>query len=239
MRLYTGLCAMLLGTACALQPARAADWSTTSLWLLQGKHFELGARERNLLRLEHADAWIYGDNYFFVDFIDSGDGETSFYGEFAPRLSLGKLRGNPLAFGPVTDVLLAGGINAGEDFRAYLYGLGVDLKLPGFSYFQLNAYVRDDKALPGTSWQLTPVWLYPFRIGRLSFEFQGFIDFIGSEGGTRSNYVAAPRLWLDLGALWGSPGHLQIGFEYLYWKNKFGVDGVNESVFQPALRWTF
>ena len=31
----------------------------------------------------------------------------------------------------------------------------------------------------------------------------------------------------------------QVGFEYLYWKNKYGVEGVNESVFQPSIRWTF
>lgn len=233
--------AALLGAACSVwvQTAGAADWSSTSVWLLHGDSFELGASERNLLRLEHADGWKYGDNYFFVDLIDSGNSDTSFYAEFAPRLSLGKISGRDLGFGPVKDVLLAGGVNAGEDFRAYLYGLGVDLNVPGFSYFQVNAYVRDDKALPGSSWQLTPVWLYPFRVGKLNFEFQGFIDFIGAEGASSSNYVAAPRLWLDLGALWGTPGHVQLGFEYLYWKNKYGVEGVNESVFQPSLRWTF
>jgi nucleoside-specific outer membrane channel protein Tsx len=231
----------LLGAACAgwLQSGMAAGWSSTSAWLLHGDRFELGASERTLMRLEHADGWKYGDNYFFVDFIDAGDNDTTFYGEFAPRLSLGRITGRDLGFGPVKDVLLAGAVNAGEDFRAWLYGAGVDLAVPGFSYFQVNAYVRDDKALPGSSWQLTPVWLYPFKLGRLNFEFQGFIDFIGAEGPTEFNYVAAPRLWLDLGALWGAPGHLQAGFEYLYWKNKYGVDGVNESVLQPSLRWTF
>jgi nucleoside-specific outer membrane channel protein Tsx len=236
-----GIATAVLCCAClAWQPAAAAaDWSATSAWFLHGDNFELGAPDRDILRLEHADAWKYGDNYFFVDLIDSGDDDTTFYAEFAPRVSLGKISGHDLGFGPVTDILLAGGINAGEDFRAYLYGLGVDLKLPGFGYFQLNAYARDDKNLPGSSWQLTPVWLYPFTIGGLKFEFQGFIDFIGGEGPTKFNYVAAPRLWLDLGALWGAPGRLQMGFEYLYWENKYGVDGVNESVFQPALRWTF
>lgn len=234
----SGLIAVLLSWQLPLQ---AADWSTTSVWLLQGDRFELGSRERSILRLEHASGWAYGDNYFFVDLVRAGDSGTGtmMYGEFAPRFSLGKLTGHDLSFGPVTDVLLAPAINAGDDFRAYLYGLGVDLEVPGFAYFQVNAYVRDDKNLPGTTWQLTPIWLYPFALGEWQFKFQGFVDYAGEEGPAARNLLVVPRLWLDIGAFWGSPGKLEAGIEYLYWENKFGVEGVTESVVQPMLRWTF
>lgn len=221
--------------------AQATDWSTTSAWLLHGDRYELGARERSILRIEHADGWAYGDNYFFVDLIrsdDSGSG-TLHYAEFSPRFSLGKLSGLDLSWGPVKDVLLAPSVNTGDGFRAYLYGVGVDLQLPGFSYFQVNAYVRDDKSLPGTTWQITPVWLYPFTVAGLKFNLQGFIDYAGAEGPAARNLLVVPRLWLDVGALWGSPGKLEAGVEYLYWKNKYGIAGVTESVIQPALRWTF
>jgi nucleoside-specific outer membrane channel protein Tsx len=140
----------------------------------------------------------------------------------------------------VQDVLLTGAINAGSNnFLAYLYGGSVDLKVPGFTYFQLNVYVRDDQNQPGKTWQITPVWLYPFSLGSLKFSLQGFIDYAGAEGAAERNLLAAPRLWLDLGALWGAPGRVEAGVEYLYWQNKYGAKGVNESVIQPTLKWTF
>lgn len=220
-------------------PARASDWSATNLWLLHGSQFEVGAAERTILRVEHADGWSFGDNYLFFDTIDSGAQSTAMYGEYAPRLSIGKLLGKDLAAGPIADVLVAGAINMGNDFRAYLYGAAVDLKLPGFAYFQLNAYVRDDKALAGQTWQLTPVWLYPFQVGSLKFSLQGFIDYAGTEGPSRTNLVAAPRLWLDVGALFGTPQRIEAGVEYMYWRNKYGIDGVTERVLQPSVKWTF
>lgn len=235
---------LLLG-ACAAWPSLspAADWNMTDAWLLHGNDFELGPSERDILRIEHADGWAYGDNYFFFDVNMSedaaGSDQTSLYGEFVPRFSLGKISGRDLAFGPVKDVLLTGAINGGDNFRAYLYGASVDLAVPGFAYFQFNAYVRDDRALPGETWQVTPIWLLPFKFGRLQGNLQGFIDWAGAEGPAKQNLLIVPRLWLDVGALWGAPGHVEAGFEYLYWKNKFGVDGVTEKVLQPALRWTF
>lgn len=231
---------VLLACGILSMPVTAADWNTTSLWYLHGRTFELGDRERNILRIEHADGWKYGDNYFFFDITDSDTAGTTIYGEVVPRFSIGKITGRSMAFGPVSDVLLTGAINVGSNnFRAYLYGGSVDLNVLGFTYFQLNAYLRDDQNQHGTTWQITPIWLYPFKLGSLNFNFQGFIDYAGKEGASARNLLAVPRLWLDVGALWDAPGHLEAGFEYLYWHNKFGVEGVNESVLQPTIRWTF
>jgi len=244
MKTTSALVPLLLTALTVGSPsAEAADWSMTDAWLLHGNDFELGASERDILRIEHADGWAYGDNYFFYDAVmsedASGSDQTTMYGEFVPRFSLGKISGHKLAAGPVTDVLLTGAINTGDGFRAYLYGASVDLAVPGFSYFQLNAYVRDDTALPGETWQITPVWRLPFKLGSLQGNLQGFIDWAGSEGPAKQNLLIVPRLWLDVGALWGAPGHVEAGVEYLYWRNKFGVDGVTERVLQPAVRWTF
>jgi nucleoside-specific outer membrane channel protein Tsx len=237
--------AALVGVALALCPfgTEAADWNVSSAWLLRGADFELGPEERKILRIEHADGWAYGDNYLFFDVVmpeDTGSGAgTTLYGEFVPRFSLGKISGRELVFGPVKDMLLTGAINAGQDFRAYLYGASVDLAMPGFAYFQFNAYVRDDQGQSGTTWQVTPVWLLPFTLGKVKLNLQGFIDWAGAEGRAEENLLIVPRLWCDLGSIWGAPGHIEVGVEYLWWKNKFGVDGVTEKVLQPALRWTF
>lgn len=220
-------------------PATAADWSNTSVWLLRGKTFELGPQERTILRVEHADAWAYGDNYFFFDMNQVDDTGTNIYGELSPRFSLGKISGHDFKWGPVKDVLISTSINAGNNFRAYLYGAAVDFDLPGFTYLQLNAYVRNDANQPGQTWQITPVWLIPFALGPAKMNFQGFIDFAGAEGATSSSIAAFPRLWLDVGEFWGAPGHVEVGVEYIYWKNKFGVEGITERVIEPMVRWTF
>jgi len=48
------------------------EWSHTELQALQGRHFELGAAQRSLLTLEHADVWTYGVNFgFFLSFPSS------------------------------------------------------------------------------------------------------------------------------------------------------------------------
>ena len=35
------------------------------------------------------------------------------------------------------------------------------------------------------------------------------------------------------------PGNLFVGVEYQYWKNKYGVDGVDENVVQMMAKWFF
>ena len=49
--------------------------------------------------------------------------------------------------------------------------------------------------------------------------------------------LAQPQLLLDLGNLWGAKDKLFAGVEYQYWHNKFGVDGVDESLPQVMLLW--
>jgi len=220
-------------------PALAADWNSTSAWLLRGRDFELGPPQRTILRIEHADGWAYGDNYFFFDVNQVDSTGTNLYGEVVPRLSLGKLSGRNLQWGLFKDLLLTGAVNVGTNFRANLYGLSADLALPGFAYFQLNVYRRDDAAQSGATWQVTPVWMLPLPVPRTKLHLQGFVDIAGTEGFSQRNLVAYTRLWLDLGHYWGSPGHLEAGVEYIYWNNKFGVGGVDERVLQPAVRWTF
>jgi nucleoside-specific outer membrane channel protein Tsx len=241
MRLPSGIRAVALALAVGgcIPPAAAADWSSTSAWLLSGSSFELGPPQRTILRLEHASGWAYGDHYFFVDVNEVDSAGTNLYGELVPRLSLGKLSRRDLRAWIVKDVALTGAVNAGDRFRAYLYGLSADLDLPGFAYVQFNAYVRDDKAQTGTTWQLTPIWMAPLPIPGVKAHLQGFVDIAGAEGFSRRNLVAYTRFWLDVGAFWKAPGRIEAGLEYIYWNDKFGVAGVNERVLQPSLRWTF
>ena len=221
-------------------------WQNNSLSYLYGKNFAVDAGEiQQTITLEHASGWTWGDLFLFVDNkwyngLSGGAGHT-YYGEFQPRLSLGKLSGRELSIGLLKDVLIAAQYERGESNdagvpnQAYLLGPGFDLAVPGFDRFALNIYYRKPDGARGKAsgqWQVTPVWAMTFPVGKSDLLFDGYIDWAVNDVGTKgtSNYVASnlqinPQLKYDLGKAMGwAPGKLYVGVEYLYWSNKYGID---------------
>src|SRR3546814_215484 len=99
-------------------------WQNNSLTYLYGKNFAVdsaGGKEGDIqqtITFEHAIGWTWGDMFLFVDNkwyngISGSDGHT-YYGEFSPRLSLGKISGADLSFGPIKDVLISATYERGE-----------------------------------------------------------------------------------------------------------------------------
>ena len=229
--------ALLAGGTLACAQANALDalnWQNNSLTYLYGQDYRVDAPTQQVLTFEHASDWSVGDLFFFVDAIRfNGQDDSSLYGEFAPRLSLGKLAGTPLSFGPIKDVLLAATYEFGEDdVESYLLGPGFDLALPGFDYFQLNVYQRhteSGKAGDGV-WQITPVWSYTLALGNSDLVIDGYIDWVvdnhvdaaGNE--YHANLHFNPQIKYDLGkALKLGEKQLYVGIEYDYWKDKYGI----------------
>jgi nucleoside-specific outer membrane channel protein Tsx len=243
------LAVFLMAQLAAVSEARAgaALWQETNFQYLWGGNFKSletktsKDNSRSTITVEHADAWKYGDNFFFFDItnpeINRNGPKTSIYGEISPRLSLGKITGVDLSAPFVKDVLAAGTLELGNGFHNYLYGVGVSLNIPKFNFADLNVYVRNDTAQDGVTYQITPCWQLPFSVGSASFVFEGFTDFAGSEGNTSFNIDAQPRLLLDLGKFWGSAGNLFVGTEFIYWHNKFGIKGVEEYAPQAMVKW--
>lgn len=248
------LAALLAGLGIgAPAQAGAAKWSSTNVQYLYGTQYEPifdnGDETRSIITLEHVNGWALGDNFFFVDITNpdhTGDETgTELYAELSPRLSLSKMTGSDLSYGIVQDVLITTTAeigDAGTGFHNYLYGLAVDLKLPGFTFFQFNWYVRNEiNARTDTGQQITLVWLVPFSIGPIDFAFEGFFDYAydldSDEAPTEDNIITGPRLLVDVGKAFGAPGTLQAGVEYQIWRNKFGIDGIDEDVPQAMLKW--
>jgi len=238
---------------CLPAAAGSAKWSSTNIQYLHGTNYEPifdnGDETRSIVTLEHVNGWAYGDNFFFVDITNPDrtgkETGTELYAEISPRFSFSKISGKDLSFGIVQDVLITTTEeigDAGDGFHTYLYGLAVDLKLPGFTFFQFNWYVRNEiTAKTDTGQQITLVWLVPFSLGPADFAFEGFVDYAygldSEEAPTENNTIAAPRLLLDVGKFFGSPGELQAGVEYQIWRNKFGIDGIDENVAQAMVKW--
>ncbi|ELS24061.1 Nucleoside-binding outer membrane protein [Metapseudomonas furukawaii] len=214
-------------------------WQNNSLTYLYGQNFKVNPEIQQTVTFEHADGWKYGDNFFFLDKIfyngDEDDlvGSNTYYGEFQPRLSFGKIFDQKIQFGPVTDVLLAMTYEFGEgDVESYLIGPGFDLAIPGFDFFQVNFYNRTtDGSRPGDNvWQITPVWSYTIPVGNSDILIDGFMDWVvdndeNSRGTYHANLHFNPQVKYDLGKAmgWGEK-QLYVGVEYDYWKDKYGID---------------
>ncbi len=240
--------ALAAATLSFITTANAAFWSSTSLEVLVGDNYEYGegTKSSTILTFEHADGWEFGDNYFFFDITDWEDSDINVYGEFNPRLSLyniyNAIAEKELNTGFISDVLISGQIDAGNNFRAYMGGFAVTFNVPGIQYFSVNFFYRDNPEVDGSTFQITPVWTVPFEFADIKFVFRGFLDWIGEEGDNPKEVLAQPQLLLDLGNFWNKPDRLFIGAEYQYWHNKYvGGNDIfrDENCLQGMVRWVF
>lgn len=258
---FTGPC-LAAAIFAAAAPASAFDWSDTEIQYLYGKEFREPFNPRDvskhIITLQHADGHAYGRNFAFVDMLKSDardDHATEVYGEGYASFSLSKMSGRPWSGGALRDVNLTVGVNYGrKSYTAYdveprvlLPGITLDLKLPGFDFFNVDilAYVDRgrfdgrDNGCHETTYQITPAWKLPFTAGAEKFSFEGFADFIGAHGNCVSQILTQPQLRWDVGNHFGKAGRVFVGVEYQYWRNKFGIDGLRDSFPQALLAGKF
>ncbi len=195
---------------------------------------------QTILTYVHSQTWSFGDNFYFLDMANLGNFENAgnTYFEWGPRLSPGKIFGDgPISAGLIRDIYLIGELdyvkNKAVEKAVFLGGLSVDLALPGFRFFKVHLFNRNDPTLTGHTQQLTLAWNLPFTFWNNNFAFQGFFDYTGSEATSASNYQGQPQL------LWEMNDRVFLGLEYLYWHNKTGRAGFNESALQGVFKVIF
>ena len=235
----------------------AAEWSNTELHLQVGRldvpAFAGGGRANHVIyTLQHASGWKYGDTFFFVDVLDSqesGFQDFGAYGEIYANLSLGKVGGRPVAFGPVSDVGLIGGGNwaADANVRKYAVGIRLALGLDGFAFANLDVMALVDRSegivsggAPSEDDTVLVDFNFarPFRIGAAEFSVEGHIEYVGertNELGAKveSWILAQPQLQ------WHVTERIAVGIEYQFWMNKLGDASTDESAVQALLVWEF
>jgi nucleoside-specific outer membrane channel protein Tsx len=178
----------------------------------------------------------------------SGNGAQEVYIVYRHTLDLGKVSGKPMSFGPVRGFGITGGFDyntkndAGYNSKKRMYVLGptVMFDVPGFlnvSLLQLwesNAPYNTftNTSTPRYSYKshpmLTAAWGIP--LGKdTGFSFEGFANYIAAKGKNEFGGATAPETNIDAqvmydlsGAVGASKGSLKLGFEYQYWRNKFG-----------------
>lgn len=235
----------------AAAPARAGGFSTTNVQLLQGydfgdpPDFPSFDGTKTTLTINHFSTWEYGDSFFFTDLArGKAADETDVidaYVEWHPRLFVNQLLGqkDPL-FGLIRNWGLAGEINQGSGFYAYLGGLGLDFAAPAGWVLGLNLFYRYDN-FNYHVWQVSPYWTVPFSLGPVPFLFQGFVDVNGLDDQVDTGYEvwAQPQLLVDvLGMAGGPKGKLLAGAEWYYHSKKIGDYDEAVSVPQVMVQWT-
>ena len=225
-------------------------WTDNSISLLPwGDNFKVDPSEQSTLTFEHAHESKIGDLFMFVDFTkfhDTDDNESTWYGEFGPRLSFGKLFDEDLSYTffdsslfEVKDVLLALQYERGEDpdlAEAALVGIGFNLDvreagvlggLDKFNYVQLNIYGRDE-LIEGADdgfndMQISMIASYPFAIGNSQFLIDGYFDWVLGLGDEDWSYHLNPQVTMDPGAKWDHPNKLFVGVELDMWLQKYQI----------------
>lgn len=233
-------------------PAGAADWSDTSISVKYGEHFtEPGATQKidkTIYEFVHVSGDKFGKNLVVGQVLASGSsdpaagggtGAQEFYGLYRRTLSLSKLSGSELAFGPIKDVSLVGRFDRGTKnigmaaaARKLMAGVSVDLAVPkGFAEAGLYAYhEKNYNGIVGqavnfdTTYRADLVWSIPFQLG-IPLEWSGGLAVIGAKGkdGFGNNTKVERVLYTEVMTNLGKTG-FQVGLAYEWWHNKYGVD---------------
>ena len=77
-----------LGTVAISLPVPVQAWNAFNIQYLYGSNYELEPEQVDILTLNWANGWTYGDNFAFVDITNFVQGDNTLYGEWAPRLNL-------------------------------------------------------------------------------------------------------------------------------------------------------
>jgi len=252
---------LVLGLIAGSQFANAADWSTTQVDLQIGDLISPGFGFRpetehstTIITFQHASGYKYGDNFFFVDFLDSGDpsgfNNKDWYGEWYTNFSYNKIYGKEFK-GAIRDVGLTLGVNYAADANVvkYIPAIRLDWNIPGFNFFNtmLGLYIDDSDGViggpPGSapaeddSWIIDASWGANFGKDK-KWSFAGHIEYIDSRtnefGGKVESWVLAqPQIRYHFNDA------LAAGIEYQYWMNKLGDKEADESAVQLLLTYTF
>lgn len=216
--LNSALIASCVSFSCAAETL----FSDNSLSLLRGNDYEVGDKDRTVFTYEHFSAHTWGDFFMFADRLQSDNGDRETYIELSPRLTMATF--DDSFFKSVSVSTTA---EIGDGFTHTLWGGAVDLNIPGFQHFALNFYHRVNEDL-ANNWQLTPTWAVPFKLGEVEFLYDGFIDWRSAyeDGSAEFNFTS--QLKFNAGPLLGMKNKFYLGIEYVYWTNKFGIEGVDE-----------
>ncbi|WP_426358254.1 DUF5020 domain-containing protein [Pseudocolwellia sp. HL-MZ19] len=226
---------------CSINVSAKQIWSDYSVTAMTGSDylnpFAGTEDDRDVVTIEHASGHTWGSTFFFLDRLSNPD---EVYGEININPTLYKMDGF------VKEVYLGLQIEYGSgdtNQNNFLYGVGVSLAVPGFKFFNVGYYRRNQDEIGierEDNNQLQVTW----RIDEGNLRYDGFLDIVDSAdtmfGESEGGFNFTSQLKYNIGPMLGmESGRLDVGIEYVYWKNKFGVDGQTEKNPNLMVKWHF
>lgn len=235
---------LTLAVASALSVSAQAEqfWSDNSLSVLHGSDYEFnkGNKESNLTTttLEHVSGHSWGGVFAFVDRHVAGDYKET-YAEISPSFTLAKMDG------------VVSSVNAAFTYESgvvdnsisqdnYLYGVGVDLKIPGMDFASATVYyAANDNNFEGANNDKQITLTYGYSAG--NFALDGYIDYsFDNNLDNGVNYTDSfhfnPQLTYNLGPALGTSNKIKLGVEYSYWDNQFGAEALDQNAVSLILK---
>ncbi len=220
-------------------------FSDTSVSLLYGNDYELAKDgELTTLTLEHASSHTWGGVFFFVDRLQgASDSEKSrakdIYGELAPKFKIGNYKNSFIKQVNLAAQYEFGSNTSGFEQDNYLVGVGVDLDVPidGMKYASASLYhaFNDDTFSDADDQQITLTYGWE----KNNIVVDGYVDYSFNNDDKANQLHINPQIKYNLQEVLGIDNRVEVGIEYSYWKNKFGNDGVDQSVPSALLKVHF
>ena len=179
---------------------------------------------------------------------NSTEGAQEAYIVYRHTLDIGKIMKSEYKFGPMRGLGATAGFDwnaktdAGYNSKKRMLVLGPTamFDVPGFLNLSLLALWESNAPCNTFSNTCTPRYRYKTHpmltaawgipLGATGLSFEGFMNFIAAKGKdefggqTKAETNFDGQIMYDVGRLMGSKGMFKVGFEYQYWKNKFGND---------------
>lgn len=240
--------------------SHALEWSDNQVSFQVGQSFsETGIAtpiKKRVYEFVHLSGDKLGTNLVVGQILESdgadpaagdGHGAQEFFGILRRTLSLSRVSGREVRFGPVKDVSLAvrferdtKNIAFAPGKRATSLGLAFDIAMPtGWAVANLYAYNEKNynsfaarEVQFDTAAMLHTAWSVPFTLG-LPMSFDGDFKVIAPKGkdGFGNDTKTEVRFHGELLAEVGKGSGLLLGVGYELWRNKYGA---NQSVMPGA-----
>lgn len=198
-------------------------------------------------QFEYFAGFKYGDIYVDAEAFHGdqvgGAGAGSFAGDttfqnllvFNPRLSLSKVSGRDLSFGPVSDISLIARYERASyaDFRSYNHGISLNFKVPGFAYFESGLLRRNTNFYHGEWLWRSVLMSNAFPVAGQKFHFN-LLSLVNGTGVNGTETFLRPELLWELDA----KGVFQLGLRHEM--HRYKIDGRDYSRNSPSLmlKWT-
>ena len=240
------MAAVTVAALASLSPAQAKTLFTdTSVTVLYGDDYELVEDGKlTTITLEHASTHDWGGVFFFVDRHNGEDNDEgrSFketYGELAPKFKIASFDDSFIKQVNFATQYEFGSNSGGFSQDNILVGVGVDLDvpIPGMKYASASLYhaFNDDTFSTADDQQITLTYGWE----KNNFVVDGYVDYSFNNDDKADQLHINPQLKYNLQEVLGIDNRIEVGMEYSYWKNKFGVDGVNQSVPSALVKFHF